>query len=412
MTRPSGGHAQTSRKTVDALTILGWTERIHASAFTVDMGKQKGCAGLKGACNRAWQFRHVVEIASWLLGKLGIDWASNEFDSPHQNATSLLVSCAAAAIDQTLVAHITPTKISMGFGADVCALLYTLSKQCLAHGSFSPQRPDRNSVENECDDCDEAESADEALNFDDSGSESDVEAPLFSPAAALNEVAEQDMERAVAYFSQQDATAWMTEKERVAPRLRLADVLKGASVDGEFGEWRTRRRKMASSCSQLQANVGVSGPVREMGTKMMDYAHAVAKKESSIRQQFETMQSEYEKFRVVEREHAAVVDTRRAARDAAVAELASLESDLKMIAGELESTQESMSSTGKLIKLRKAVAKVKADTRAMEVTIGVLSSALMRRKYDSSNKEEKTVDFTVDDGGSSTSEDEWKSDSY
>ena len=371
---------------VDGLSILGWEEHIHISMITLDMGRQNGTAASQSAMNRAWQFSNICGTASWLLHNLGVDWAFDEYEPPSQNATGLLVSCAAAELDRTLVANISPPRIVPGFGPSVCALLYTLVNACLKKRSFRPNLPDRQFLMDFDDDNGgSVADPDEALEFPDSEDDCSSDDAIFSeakfPADGANESF--DTRRVPVYLRPEDSSSWKMEVERVTSKLQSSKVLKGAPVNGSFGEWRNRLRQMQSCTETLCANEMLS-EVRdhlcEYGIVISDQASSIEKKEARILSRFCGAKAEYEAVHKRARTQACTFESIQSELQKATSTYASLEEEIDQMQSELSTKQNKMSDTARLVNLRRALSKIKADISQMELSIGVLSTQLLSKR--------------------------------
>ena len=177
----------------------------------------------------------------------------------------------------------------------------------------------------------------------------------------------------------------MLEVERVAHKLKISD-----SNAGGVKEWRTHLDQTKKYAEQVKASLpDVRVKLERLSDEVSRALERISKKEGLLSKSFQGMTGDYrahsEKLREIQ---SAFNTTSRAVQDME-AELADINERLSGVEKKIDETGKSFSDSSPLQKIKKSIAQVKNDIKAIDIRIGVVSNTLLQLKLKERTKQQE-----------------------
>ena len=342
--------------------------------------------------NSLEQFGFFAVLCHWLCGLCGHSYTEpSVYDDPNVSTTNLLEELRklnAFPVDYA------PQKVKQGWGDAPCAILQQLTDLAFKKSQFrfrAPVQPPEAQAEAEMDDIDD-DANDTVLGGDDDDDgiadlaieddDMDDDEELFGGAAMVGGLksadGHDDGKPATSMLeSKINPAQWKLELERVAPQLKVV-------VKSDMREWRNRLESLRNyltvvetSFPENKANLG------KIATEVRQALDKIESREKYYNQQLENLIVSYreaqenltgvnEKFKV---------ESEKVSR--ATNELADITDDLEMVKGQMDVRGSSITDSAPLMKIKQALQDLKAETRQMDIRIGVVQQHLLRSRLKS-----------------------------
>jgi len=321
------------------------------------------------AQNAALQFKYFTQLVVWSLAlvKLQADW--DEYDDPNTVITNMLV----ALKDMGVQVNIVPGKLRQGHGDGVCLVLHSLMKEVLRRTGFeyiAPVFPDEGMA-------DEAEVASDAeigsVGEDEMPVDGEEDDLMYKEDEKKPEENSDDQDHAVlqAYI---DPNVWLLEVERVVPKLKV-------TIPNDAKEWRTHLSQTRQYKQIIESQFpGAKAQLEKMSKELGSALERIKSKEAFINSQFDNRTVDYRQ----QQEELQLVQTQYTELNEVVMnyqiELKSLTEEMELVKTDMEERSSTVTDTAPIVKMKEAFKKLRADTRQLEVRIGVVSHTLMQAK--------------------------------
>jgi len=323
------------------------------------------------AANTALQYRYFTQLVVWGLslapGHAKAEW--DEYDDPNTVITSMLVILK----DMGIQVNTVPAKLKQAYGEGVCQVLHGLFKEILrsTHQWGMPLFPDENLA-------DEAEvDSDAEINSvgEDEMPADAEEDDLMYQEDELKKPEENSDEADHGMLQNNiDPTVWKLEVERVVPKLKV-------TMPNDSKEWRThlsqtKNYKQVIEKQFPEAKAQLEKLSRELSTALS----RIRDKENFINTQFDQRALDYRQ----QQEELTTVQAQYTQLNEVVMnlqiELKNINEECEVVKNEMEDRSSTVTDTAPIVKMKDAFKKLRADTRQLEVRIGVVSHTLMQSK--------------------------------
>jgi estrogen-related receptor beta like 1 len=323
------------------------------------------------ASNTAYQFKYFTQLVVWLLGMMRqrADW--DEYDDPNTVITNMLVVLKEMGIQVNAV----PGKLKQGYGDSVCLVLNSLLKECLRVENFEwgkPIYPDEGLAdEAEVDSDAEIQSVGEDEMPGGDGEEDDL---MYQEDEVKKADGDSDEDAHAVLDSSVDPKEWLLEVERVAPKLKI-------QIPNDDKEWRnhlqqTRGFKLVIEKMFPDAKAQLEKMMKELGTAL----ERIKSKEAFINSQFDHRALDYrtqqEELQNVQKQYN---ELNEVVMNLQIEEK-NVREELDVIKNDMEERSQTVTDTAPIVKMKDAFKKLRADTRQLEVRIGVVGHTLMQAK--------------------------------
>jgi estrogen-related receptor beta like 1 len=319
--------------------------------------------------NAALQFKYFSQLVAWCLQRLNLQADWDEYDDPNTVITNMLRMLPENGIQ----ANVQPAKLKQGNGDHVCQLLHTLTKEVLRRTNFeysAPAFPDEGMAdEAEVDSDAEIHSVGEdEMQLD--GEEDDL---MYQEDEVKKPDADADDDHAV-LESNIDPKEWLLEIERVAPRLKI-------QMPNDSKEWRTHLQQTRSYKQVIETQFpAAKAQLEKLQSQVSQALDRIKSKEAFINEKFDHRALDYRQ----QQEEFTQVKTNYTELSNVVMnlqiELKNVVDELDVVRNDLEERSSTVQDTAPLVKMKDAFKKLRADTRQLEVRIGVVSHTLMQAK--------------------------------
>jgi estrogen-related receptor beta like 1 len=178
----------------------------------------------------------------------------------------------------------------------------------------------------------------------------------------------------------------MLEVERVAHKLKLGNV---AGADGSK-EWRSHLDQTKKYAEQVRHSLpDVRVKLERLSDDVSRALERITKKEGLLSKSFQGMTGDYRAHSDRLREiQGAFTTTSRAVQDMET-ELSEINERLSQVEKKIDDTGKSFSDTSPLQKIKKSIAQVKNDIKAIDIRIGVVSNTLLQLKLKERAKQQE-----------------------
>lgn len=322
------------------------------------------------AVNTAYQFKYFTQLVVWCLKlvRLQADW--DEYDDPNTVITNMLVILKDAGVQVQAV----PGKLKQGFGDSVCMLLHSLLKEVLRRTGFEwgvPSYPDEGLAdEAEVDSDAEIQSVGEEEMAGD-GEEDDL---MYQEDEVRKAAAEDENGDHQVLEANIDPKEWLLEVERVAPKLKI-------QMPNDSKEWRNHLEQTKSYKQVIDSQFPASKiQLDKLSSNLSTALERIKSKEAFINTQFDHRALDYRQ----QQEELTQVQNQYTELNEVVMnlqiELKSVSEELDLVKTEMEEKSTTATDTAPIVKMKDAFKRLRADTRQLEVRIGVVSHTLMQAK--------------------------------
>jgi estrogen-related receptor beta like 1 len=305
----------------------------------------------------------------WSLSLLNLraDW--DEYDDPGTVITNML----GILRDNGIQVNAPVPKLKAGYGESVCLVLHSLLREVLRRTSFewgTPTYPDEGLA-------DEAEVDSDAeihsVGEDDMPGDGEDEDLMYQEDEAKKPDDDSDTEHAV-LEANVDPKEWLLEVERAVPKLKI--VLKNDSQ-----EWRTHLSQTRQYKQVIENQFPpAKAQLEKLQQNLSGALERIKSKEAFINTQFESRASDHRaqqsELNVVQAQY---TDLNEVVMNLQM-ELKSVADELDVVKTDMEERSSTVTDTAPIVKMKDAFKKLRADTRQLEVRIGVVSHTLMQAK--------------------------------
>mmetsp|Transcript_27077 Transcript_27077/g.62617 ORF Transcript_27077/g.62617 Transcript_27077/m.62617 type:complete len:402 (+) Transcript_27077:57-1262(+) len=318
--------------------------------------------------NTAYQFRYFTQLVGWCfkLLKREPDW--DEYDDPNTVITNITVMLKNMNIQVNAV----PGKLKAGFGDSVCQLLCDLCHEVLRQLGFeysTPIYPDEGLA-------DEAEvDSDAEINSvaEDDMANDQEEDDLMYQEDEIKKAADSDDEKQVLEATV-DPKEWLLEVERVTPNLKI-------QMPNDSKEWRTHLQQSKEKKQVIEAQFPAAKVQLEKLSKDLSTAlERIRNKETFINEKFDERALDHRNQQAeLSKVQTEYTELNQVVMDLQI-RLKNVTEDLDAVKTEMEERSTTVTDTAPIVKMKDAFKRLRADTRQLEVRIGVVSHTLMQAK--------------------------------
>lgn len=321
------------------------------------------------AQNPAHQFKYFSQLVAWGLTFLNLkaDW--DEFDDPTTVMTSMQVSLKDAGIQVPGGMG----KLKSGYGDTVCQVLHSLLSEALRRVSFefhAPAYPD----EGMADEADVDSDAEIHSVGEDEMPGDGEEDDLMYQEDVPKPPPEDDGDDHQVLQANVDPKEWLLEVERVSSRLKV-------TMPNDSKEWRTHLQQTKQYKQVIENQFPASKVQLDKLTAQLSQAmDRIKSKENFINTQFDHRAVDYrqqqEELTQVQQQY---TELNEVVMNLQI-ELKNVSEELDMVKNEMEEKSSTVTDTTPIVKMKDAFKRLRADTRQLEVRIGVVSHTLMQAK--------------------------------
>ncbi|CAD7972984.1 unnamed protein product [Amoebophrya sp. A120] len=327
------------------------------------------------APNAALQFKYFAQLCAWLFRRLQIEPTWGKYDDPQTICTNLCVLLKDAGVAGS--ESVSPQKLKQGYGESVLGILHSLVKLTLQRANFrynQPQYPDEALA-------DEAEVDDDAQGSDieeEEGLQHNDEEEFFPMTDERNNAGAM-LEESDTFEGVMEATIdpqqWALELERVGPKLKVAGMEQNSK------EWRAHLSQTKSYQEVIDETFPEArGGLENLHKELHSLSERMRNKEAFINSQFDHRALE---FRNRQEELTQVTRQYNELNEGVMnlqIELKGVTEELDEVKGRMESLSTTVTDTAPIVKIKDAFQKLRAETRQIEVKIGVVGHTLMQAK--------------------------------
>merc|ERR1719375_1513079 len=171
-----------------------------------------------------------------------------------------------------------------------------------------------------------------------------------------------------------DPTVWLLEVERVVPKLKV-------TIPNDAKEWRTHLQQTRAYKQIIENQFpAAKAQLDKLSRELSGALERIRSKENFINSQFDHRALDYRQ----QQEELQQVQTQYTELNEVVMnyqiELKNVGEELEVVKQEMEDHSSKVTDTAPIVKMKDAFKKIRADTRQLEVRIGVVSHTLMQAK--------------------------------
>mmetsp|Transcript_35464 Transcript_35464/g.56724 ORF Transcript_35464/g.56724 Transcript_35464/m.56724 type:complete len:444 (+) Transcript_35464:327-1658(+) len=368
------------------------------------------------AANASSQWSSFIGLVSWLMKEIGHEFEVDKYDDPNTSSNKMMLALKKLNFESDFPV----SRLKQGYGEAVCSVLDFLVSKILSKRGFRFQDP----IYPEADGFEEAEVDDADLgsaDIVDEAIESEEEDVLYSEnvrGGRNEDKAEQkdrdEYDREGSFKdngiieneqSPEFQAAWRAELERVAPRLKRGQV---QTVSGN--EWRSHLEQTKKHETTIQeALPNCTQKLAQINEDLSLSLERISGKEKFLANSFEHLSKEYKEVQVQLEEVQTKYDTSNEAVEKLSNQLSTVSEALEELKGDMDSRGNSMVDTSPLQKIRKALAKLKAEIKQMELRIGVVGHSLLQASLENGHDGRNSHGKLRDSGVASASSPKVKS---
>lgn len=352
------------------------------------------------AANANGQWVSFVMLVSWLMGAVGNDFSVDKYDDPNTSANKMMLALKKIGFEPDFPV----TRLKQAYGESVCNVLDFLADKALKKQGFKFREP----AYPETDGFEEAEVDEDAdlgqTDIIDEAIESEEEEVLFSEhvrsastmatnkgsgfrsygngstgdssmSAQGGEEKEVDSQLAILQneVSPEFQAAWQAELERVTPRL------KRAGLQGTGNEWRAHLEQTIKHNTMIQEILpSCTKQLNRINEDLTASLERIQTKEAALGGMFETIARDYKGVQETLKMITTKYETTNETVEKLSNELSTVTEALEELKDNMDSRGNSMVDTSPLQKIRKALTKIKAEIKQMELRIGVVGHSLLQ----------------------------------
>eukprot|EP01059_Diplonema_ambulator_P000538 TRINITY_DN1043_c0_g1_i2.p1 TRINITY_DN1043_c0_g1~~TRINITY_DN1043_c0_g1_i2.p1 ORF type:complete len:439 (+),score=167.84 TRINITY_DN1043_c0_g1_i2:168-1319(+) len=336
------------------------------------------------------QYFYFASLTAWLVSICGgkID-TPDQFDDPNVVSTNIIQALKDLDLP---VRDIMPSKIRQGFGDSVLLTLSMLTDQALKEKGFqfvSPSYP--------------ADKYDDDLNIDDPAAVGENE---IIDDVSIKEDSDDDEwyegvpgqtkthdEAPQMIESQVRPEEWRLELETVAPQLKLTQ-------QEHMKDWRAHIDWIGNLLKKLNAVFPeVKQSLENVKEDIQKAIEKIQKREGTLSTQFT---DQVEKYRVIHQELSSYQENYNTCNQSVnnlSARLNQITEDLERVKQDIQDREAQMSDSKPLVNIKKALSDLKAETKTMELRIGVLQYTVLhqaiRQSHNADLRDQITDDETM-----------------
>jgi len=323
------------------------------------------------ATNTALQYRYFTQLVVWGLtlapGHAKAEW--DEYDDPNTVITSMLVILK----DMGIQVNTVPAKLKQAHGDGVCQVLHGLFKEILrtTHQWGMPLYPDENLADEADVDSDAEVNSVGEDEMPADGEEDDLmykEDELKKPEENSDDGDHAILQNTI------DPTVWKLEVERVVPKLKV-------TMPNDSKEWRTHLSQTKTYKKVIEDQFPeAKAQLEKLSRELSGALSRIRDKENFINTQFDQRALDYRH----QQEELTTVQAQYTQLNEVVMnlqiELKNVSEELEVVKNDMEDRSSTVTDTAPIVKMKDAFKKLRADTRQLEVRIGVVSHTLMQSK--------------------------------
>lgn len=322
------------------------------------------------ASNLSHQFRYFTELVSWALRLMRIQTTWDEYDDPNSKVANMLLLLKDSGIQVNAV----PGKLKQGYGDSVCLLLHTLLREVLRRIAFewgAPSYPDEGLAdEAEVDSDAEIHSCPEDEMPGD-GEEDDL---MYQEDEIKKSGSDDEDDDHGVMEASIDPKEWLLEVERVAPKLKI-------QLPNDSKEWRTHLQQTHAYKQVIETQFpSAKAQLEKLSGTLTNALERIRSKEAFINTQFDHRALDYR----TQQEELVQVQAQYTELNEVVMslqiELKNVSEELDLVKNEMEEKSSTVMDTAPIVKMKDSFKRLRADTRQLEVRIGVVSHTLMQAK--------------------------------
>ncbi|UYV83131.1 IFT57 [Cordylochernes scorpioides] len=366
--------------------------------------------------NPGEQFFTMVTLATWLIRRCGQHIEPpQELDDPNATISNILDILRKMNVAITFP----PSRLKPGHGSEVLFILDRLADLALRHTHFSwklavhekeeevaateemeehlVDRVEEEMME-EVDDDDEEDEDSTYLNFEMINKSSRhvihvVQAMIIMRCVGQEVARPEDiLESAV------DQTEWRLEVERVLPQLKVVVHADSKDWRSHLEQLQAQRKDMAESLNrattQLDRVATEAGRALEKLNSRERYLNQQLEAPlAELRTAQERLSAAKDRYRAVS---GGVVERSRTLAQDLMVVVWQLTEELEQVKSEMEEQGSSMTDGTPLVKVRKALAQLKADISQMNVRIGVANHTLLQARLKEKGNQQRAASTPVD----------------
>lgn len=183
-----------------------------------------------------------------------------------------------------------------------------------------------------------------------------------------------------------DPVAWRAEVERVAPRLKISNpaaMIAAASggVASAKAEWRGHLEQSKAAEAVIgQLLPDTRGSLERLSAELADLLELLSSKERYINSTLKHMSADYTATASKQEDLQQAVREASAHVASLTSELTSVSEALEDVKAQMEDKGSSLTDTSPLIRIKSALASLRAEIKAMDLQTGVVGQAVMAAK--------------------------------
>jgi len=343
--------------------------------------------------NPAIQFKYFTQLVVWCLSLMNLQADWDEYDDPNTVITNMLVILKDVGVQVNAV----PGKLKTGYGDSVCLVLHSLLREVFRRSGFEwgvPSYPDEGLA-------DEAEVDSDAeihsVGEDEMPGDGEEDDLMYQEDEVKKHESDDDALCQVLQANV-DPKEWLLEVERVAPKLKIV-------MPNDSKEWRTHLQQTRGYKQVIETQFpGAKAQLEKLSSNLASALERIRSKEAFINNQFDHRALDYRQ----QQEELAQVKTQYTELNEVVMslqiELKSISEELETVKADMEERSTTVTDTAPIVKMKDAFKRLRADTRQLEVRIGVVSHTLMQAKLRQRPQEDRKQGVYSGGNGGNTSD--------
>lgn len=353
--------------------------------------------------NSATQFSRFLKLVAWLMQLCEQEFMIDKFDDPTTSVNKIMLELKNMEFEMDFPAG----KLKQAFGEAVLTVLNFLAGRALRRAGFSWAEATRPKYAEEAfaEEAEVDEDADVGAMEEEFANDPEEEEVMYSDMIKQERLQEEAVLNQSMLETDLDPVEWKMELERVGPRLKCKHVSHGKEWRAHLETTRKHERTISKILPPTQQQL------KAIEASISSAIERVVSKEKYINSQFDTRNAE---FRAAQQRQAEL-EERQQATSNTVEELSNtlaiVTDRLEEVRGHQESRGNSMTDTKPLMRIKKALKKLKGEMINMEIRIGVVGHTLMQAKMRNKHSEmEMGPDGETTHGGSDDDDDEKRGD--
>lgn len=332
------------------------------------------------------QFFYFTGLLSWLLGLAGVEFKEpKEFDDPNLTCNNILAALKKLGFASPSY-H--ASKLTAGYGKEVCGVLDGLVDYVLEKRNFSYRRPvylpdgykEDAEVDDDAGDTDQADQFARPHYDDEETEEAYMDVAglgALAPGAAGTADAPkgsanvQENEEKAMLQSKIDPNLWKIELERVAPKLRIL-------LNADAKDWRSHLEEVHDHSKSISKNWPESKQVLEkLRSELNGSLDKLQTREKFLNEQFEHLMSQYRSSRTLLTDVQENYNKRTESISDRNNELHRIKEQLDDMKHLMDEKGTNISDATPVVRIKNAIKKLAEELGEMEVRIGVVSNTLL-----------------------------------